>query len=117
MITLNDKQADKICEIVDIKFHHYQEAQYTDPEYNDIDPQYYFWSVPVGRSSFKINRLTGEFRFDELYDKSISLFNMEDLLNLKGKGVTSADRLIENLQNYTDKKNKVLEYLKSEGLL
>lgn len=119
MIELNDEQADKICEIVDIRFHHYEKAQYQHQE-SDINPMYYFYPKAVTRFAFKIDRVTGEFRMDEiiesLHDSSKQLFNlMKDL-----DGYSESDSLTEGMdriKKHDELKVKVKEYLISENLL
>lgn len=120
MIELNDKQADKICEIVDVRFDHYNKAQYE--EYKDTDPQYYFWPAPVTRSAFKINRVTGEYREDELIERMTFLFDMDKLIEIRDNMDNSeqkeiAQRTIDAQQKLLDKKKAVLDYLVSEGLI
>jgi len=123
MIELNKIQADKICEIVDVRFDHFNAAQYAESPYNDKDPQYYFWPVPMGRSAFKINRVTGEYMEDELIEKMVFLFPMEKLVELRdmkdanGEQIEIMERSIEAQQKLLDKKKAVLDYLKSEKLL
>ena len=122
MIVLNDIQADRICEIVDVRFDHYNEAQYRDFPHHDIDPQYYFWPAPVTKSAFKINRITGEYCEDELVEKMIFMFNMDQLIKIRdGKNTPEQKELIQHnidaQQKLLDKKTSVLNYLISKGLI
>tara|TARA_R110000772_G_scaffold81439_2_gene173243 strand:- start:27862 stop:28239 length:378 start_codon:yes stop_codon:yes gene_type:complete len=123
MIELKDIQADRICEILDIRFHHYEKAQYKTEPYNDTDPQYYFYSESMGRYSFKLNRVSGEIMFDEFVESISSLLDMGSLTKMKEiftndeKMITTLDKQIDSLQENLDLKNEVKDYLLSEKLL
>ncbi len=119
MIELTNIQADKICEIVDVKFDHYNPAQYKDSPYNDTEPQYYFWSSPISHPSFKINRITGEYKEDELIEKLIFMFPMDILISMKdfSDNKERVEEAINTQQKLIDKKKAVLDYLISEGLI
>lgn len=121
MIVLNDIQADRICEIVDVRFDHYSEAQYRDEPHNDTEPQYYFWPAPITKSAFK-NRITGEYCEDELIEKLIFMFDMDQLIKIKDSMDTIEQKEkiqlnIDAQQKLLAKKKSVLDYLISEGLI
>ena len=118
MIELNDKQADKICEIVNIRFHHYEKAKYEDFPYNDTDPQYYFYPDKMVPSAFKVNRLTGELRFDEMFETSNEMVKTigEYLLN-SGNADDEVNESLEKAKKHYELKDKVKQYLISEGLI
>ena len=107
MINLNDKQADKICEILDYRFHHYNQTNY------DNEPCYTFWPESVCNYSHKINRNTGELIFDEFTELSIEFMILSKEISTKlGK-----DPIIDKLNDYESKKSKIKNYLISENLI
>lgn len=125
MLELNDIQADRICEILNVRFHHYEKAQYKDDPYNDEDPQYYFYSESVAPSVFKVNRSTGEFKWDHFRELSFTLMGDifgEKILNLlKDDGDEKIkSKIDENSNRFSENnllKEKVKEYLILENIL
>lgn len=125
MIELNDKQADRICEILDIRFDHYNSATYEIE--GDANPHYYFWPEPICRSAFKIDRLTGELKFDSMVEQlmnftKILVESFESVLPKWDESVlpTWDETLMNNkklLEEHEGKKKLILDYLKTEKLI
>ena len=115
MIELNDIQADKIFEIMNVYNHHYNPAQYNTDEHKDKNPQYYFWAEKYSRSAFKLDRVTGEIKRDDLYEDSNKF--LAEIKETLGKHDPNFDTSDPKFEEEMDKRRKVKEYLISEGLI
>ena len=96
-----------------MRYHHYEKAQYESE--NDKDPMYYFYPGACERFAFKINRVNGEFRKEELIEELSSSFTKIKLLIEERDGINSEEDNVVSI--YNDLKLKVKEYLISENLL
>jgi hypothetical protein len=70
-------------EIFGHRYHHHHKAQYTDPTYNDSDPQIYFYAEKYGRAFLKMNLRTLEFRFPDEHTMNILTDSYEMWQRLK----------------------------------
>lgn len=124
MIELTDEQADKICEIVDYRFHHYNPINYH-PINTDEDGEFYmFWPVAIGDFSHAINRETGELIFDKWKESAIRMYEVGEVAheflkknNENYEKSEAGKRADKQHQEMMDKKQAVKDYLISEGLI
>ena len=114
---LNDDQAQKICEIVNLPFHHFTKSK------GKKNQKLLFYSTGHKKRlpSFTIS-MDGDILFDDLGEKLITHFSMDELKGIKiglpfGSDSKIVDDSIERLRKHLAIREQVKNYLSTQNLI